>query len=75
MAAGVRAVANKPRAVGTVTLVATSSVAAKLLGAGQAYLLVGLLLGNGALAVRRWLNERHRRRFPRVVRETPSIVQ
>ena len=39
-------------------LVACSSVAAKLLGAGQAYLLVGLLVGNGALAVRRWLNER-----------------
>lgn len=38
-------------------LVGAASVAAQLLGAGQAYLLVGLLIGNVALAVRRWLNE------------------
>jgi Na+-translocating ferredoxin:NAD+ oxidoreductase RnfD subunit len=39
-------------------LVAAVSVAAELLGAGQAYLLVGLLIGNVALAARRWFNQR-----------------
>lgn len=39
-------------------LVGASSIAAQLLGAGQSYLLVGLLVGNLALAGRRWLNER-----------------
>jgi Na+-translocating ferredoxin:NAD+ oxidoreductase RnfD subunit len=38
-------------------LVAAASIAAELLGAGQAYLLVGLLVGNVALAARRWLNQ------------------
>jgi Na+-translocating ferredoxin:NAD+ oxidoreductase RnfD subunit len=35
-------------------LAAVAGVAAELLGAGQAYLLVGLLVGNVALAARRW---------------------
>jgi Na+-translocating ferredoxin:NAD+ oxidoreductase RnfD subunit len=39
-------------------LVAAASVAAEELGAGQAYLLVGLLAGNLALAMRRWLTQR-----------------
>jgi Na+-translocating ferredoxin:NAD+ oxidoreductase RnfD subunit len=43
-------------AVGVV--VGAVSCAAQLLGAGQSYLLVGLLVGNVALACRRWLNER-----------------
>jgi Na+-translocating ferredoxin:NAD+ oxidoreductase RnfD subunit len=43
-------------AIGVV--VAVASVAAEVLGAGQAYLLVGLLIGNVALAVRRWLSQR-----------------
>ena len=44
--------------VGIGVLVATASVAAQLLGAGQTYLLVGLLVGNVALAARRWLSQR-----------------
>lgn len=39
-------------------LVAATSVAAEELGAGQAYLLVGLLVGNVALAARRWIAQR-----------------
>jgi uncharacterized membrane protein YhaH (DUF805 family) len=39
-------------------LVAAASVAAEELGIGQAYLLVGVLVGNVALAVRRWHNQR-----------------
>jgi Na+-translocating ferredoxin:NAD+ oxidoreductase RnfD subunit len=39
-------------------LAGASSIAAQLLGAGQSYLLVGLLIGNLALAGKRWLNER-----------------
>jgi Na+-translocating ferredoxin:NAD+ oxidoreductase RnfD subunit len=42
-------------------LVGATSVAAELLGAGQAYLLVGLLIGNIALAARRWLTQRQAR--------------
>jgi Na+-translocating ferredoxin:NAD+ oxidoreductase RnfD subunit len=42
-------------------LVATASVAAEKLGAGQAYLLVGLLVGNLALAARRYLAQRRLR--------------
>jgi Na+-translocating ferredoxin:NAD+ oxidoreductase RnfD subunit len=38
-------------------LVAAASGAAEMLGAGQAYLLVALLIGNVALASRRWLNQ------------------
>ena len=38
-------------------LVAAVSVGAELLGAGQAYLLVALLVGNAALAARRWFNQ------------------
>jgi Na+-translocating ferredoxin:NAD+ oxidoreductase RnfD subunit len=38
-------------------LVAATSVAAQLLGVGQTYLLVGLLVGNVALACRRWLSQ------------------
>jgi hypothetical protein len=41
-------------------LVALASVTANLLGAGETYLLVGLLAGNGALAARRWLAQRPR---------------
>jgi Na+-translocating ferredoxin:NAD+ oxidoreductase RnfD subunit len=41
------------------------SCAAQLLGAGQSYLLLGLLVGNVALACRRWLNERAGRRARR----------
>lgn len=40
-------------------LVAASSVTAEMLGAGQTYLLVGVLIGNVALAIRRWLLNRH----------------
>ena len=39
-------------------VVAAVSVAAEELGAGQTYLLVGLLAGNIALAARRWLSQR-----------------
>ena len=39
-------------------LVAVASVAAEELGAGQSYLLIGVLSGNVALAVRRWLAQR-----------------
>jgi Na+-translocating ferredoxin:NAD+ oxidoreductase RnfD subunit len=39
-------------------LVGVSSVAAQVLGAGQSYLLVGLLVGNVAFAIRRWINQR-----------------
>ena len=39
-------------------LVAVASVAAQVLGAGQVYLLVGLLVGNVVLATRRWLGQR-----------------
>src|SRR5919199_1850832 len=39
-------------------LVAATGVGAQQLGAGQAYLLLGVLVGNVALAVRRWLNQR-----------------
>ena len=39
-------------------LVAVSSLGAQLLGAGQVYLLVGLLVGNVALAARRWMSQR-----------------
>jgi len=46
-----------PEQVATGVLVATVSVAAELLGAGQAYLLVALLVGNAALAARRWFNQ------------------
>jgi Na+-translocating ferredoxin:NAD+ oxidoreductase RnfD subunit len=42
-------------------LVGVVSVAAELLGAGQTYLLVGLLAGNIALAARRWLSQRQAR--------------
>ena len=45
-------------------LVAAASVAAQLLGAGQAYLLVGLLSGNAALACRRWATTTQRRAAP-----------
>jgi Na+-translocating ferredoxin:NAD+ oxidoreductase RnfD subunit len=38
-------------------LVAMTSCAAQLLGAGQAYLLIGILLGNVALAGRRWIGD------------------
>jgi Na+-translocating ferredoxin:NAD+ oxidoreductase RnfD subunit len=41
-------------------LVGASGVAAQLLGAGQAYLLIGLLVGNVVFAIRRWLNQRPR---------------
>jgi len=44
-------------------LVGAVSCAAQLLGAGQSYLLLGLLAGNVALAGRRWLNERHQVRL------------
>jgi hypothetical protein len=43
-------------------LVGIISGVAQLLGAGQAYLLVGVLGGNVALAARRWLNEAQRSR-------------
>jgi Na+-translocating ferredoxin:NAD+ oxidoreductase RnfD subunit len=43
--------------IGIGLLVGIASVAAQLLGAGQSYLLVGLLVGNVALAGRRWLNQ------------------
>ncbi len=42
-------------------LVGITTCVAQLLGAGQAYLLIGLLAGNTALAARRWLNEAQRR--------------
>jgi Na+-translocating ferredoxin:NAD+ oxidoreductase RnfD subunit len=42
-------------------LVGVTSCAAQLLGAGQAYLLIGVLSGNVALAARRWLTEAQRR--------------
>ncbi len=38
------------------------SCAGQLLGAGQSYLLLGLLAGNVALNCRRWLGERHKSR-------------
>ena len=38
-------------------LVGAASIAAQQLGAGQSYLLIGLLLGNLALAARRWHSE------------------
>jgi hypothetical protein len=37
-----------------------ASVTANLLGGGEVYLLVGLLVGNVALAARRWLSQRRR---------------
>ena len=40
-------------------LAACASVAAEWLGAGQTYLLVGLLLGNVLLAARRWMSQHH----------------
>ena len=40
-------------------LAACASVAAEWLGAGQTYLLVGLLLGNVVLAARRWVSQHH----------------
>jgi Na+-translocating ferredoxin:NAD+ oxidoreductase RnfD subunit len=40
--------------VGIGVLVAAASIVAKVLGAGQVYLLVGLLAGNIALVARRW---------------------
>jgi Na+-translocating ferredoxin:NAD+ oxidoreductase RnfD subunit len=46
-------------------LVGAVSVAAQLLGAGQSYLLLGLLVGNVALACRRWVNERQQLRHLR----------
>jgi enediyne biosynthesis protein E5 len=36
-------------------LAAVTSCAAQLLGLGESYLLVGLLVGNAALAAQRWL--------------------
>jgi hypothetical protein len=42
-------------------LVAVASVTANLLGVGQAYLLVGLVVGNVALAARRRLAQRQAR--------------
>jgi Na+-translocating ferredoxin:NAD+ oxidoreductase RnfD subunit len=39
-------------------LVGAASVLAEALGAGQIYLLVGVLVGNVALATRRWLGQR-----------------
>jgi Na+-translocating ferredoxin:NAD+ oxidoreductase RnfD subunit len=39
-------------------LAAVASVASEKLSAGQTYLLVGLLVGNVALAARRWLSQR-----------------
>ena len=39
-------------------LVAAASVAAEELGTGQSYLLVGVLVGNVALALRRWASQR-----------------
>jgi Na+-translocating ferredoxin:NAD+ oxidoreductase RnfD subunit len=39
-------------------LVGATGVLAEALGAGQVYLLVGVLVGNVALATRRWLNQR-----------------
>jgi len=53
-----------PEQVATGVLVATVSVAAELLGAGQAYLLVALLVGNAALAARRWFNQQQVRTRP-----------
>jgi Na+-translocating ferredoxin:NAD+ oxidoreductase RnfD subunit len=47
-----------PEQIASGVLVAAVSVAAELLGAGQAYLLVGLLIGNAALAAWRWFNRR-----------------
>jgi Na+-translocating ferredoxin:NAD+ oxidoreductase RnfD subunit len=45
-------------------LVAVASLLASSLGAGQAYLLVGLLIGNVALAARRWHTQRRQLRRP-----------
>jgi Na+-translocating ferredoxin:NAD+ oxidoreductase RnfD subunit len=42
-------------------LVGITSGVAQLVGAGQAYLLIGVLAGNVALAARRWLTEAQRR--------------
>jgi Na+-translocating ferredoxin:NAD+ oxidoreductase RnfD subunit len=42
-------------------LAGITSCVAQLMGAGQAYLLIGVLGGNVALAARRWLNEAQRR--------------
>jgi Na+-translocating ferredoxin:NAD+ oxidoreductase RnfD subunit len=53
-------------------LVAVASVIAELLGAGQAYLLVGLLLGNLALSVRRWMGSRRANRP--TVRHAPEVL-
>jgi Na+-translocating ferredoxin:NAD+ oxidoreductase RnfD subunit len=39
-------------------LAAAASVVAEALGAGQGYLLVGVLAGNLALAIRRWIGQR-----------------
>jgi Na+-transporting NADH:ubiquinone oxidoreductase subunit NqrB len=47
-----------PEQIAAGVLVAAVSVAAELLGDGQAYLLVGLLAGNAAMAARRWFNQR-----------------
>jgi Na+-translocating ferredoxin:NAD+ oxidoreductase RnfD subunit len=56
-------------------LVGAVSCAAQLLGAGQLYLLLGLLAGNVALACRRWGNERQRRStFDRPRQDTLSEV-
>ena len=52
-------------------LVGGASVAAEALGAGQVYLLVGLLVGNVALAVRRWQGQR---RAIRRIAQTPTSV-
>ena len=43
-------------------LVAAVSVGEEMLGAGQAYLLVGLLAGNVVLAAERWVRYRRARR-------------
>ncbi len=65
-------------------IAALVAVAAQILGAGQVYLLVGLLVANACLAVRRWLSRRPRqmkphelrraRRMRRTVVESPSGV-
>jgi Na+-translocating ferredoxin:NAD+ oxidoreductase RnfD subunit len=49
-------------------IAAVVGVAAQMLGAGQVYLLVGLLAANVWLAVRRWISRRPRRMKPHELR-------
>lgn len=54
-------------------LVGGASVAAEALGAGQVYLLIGVLVGNVALALRRWQGQR--RAIRRIAQAPTSVAQ